>query len=67
MQYHYGMALSKVGETGKSRDVLLAALRLSGDFEGVQEAKRVLAKLVAIRRAGATGGAEGARGGNRQN
>jgi len=63
MQYHYGMALYKVGESRKARDVLAAALRLSKDFEGALEAKGVLAQLAAIGGAGETGDVGEARGG----
>ena len=44
-RYHYGIALYKAGEAEKAKEELTAALELSEDFSGAQEAKAVLAGM----------------------
>ena len=45
-QYHLGMAYALEGQDKTARKALQAALRLSADFDGADEARKVIATLV---------------------
>ena len=45
-QFHLGMAYAAEGQDKLARKTLQAALRLSNDFEGSEEARRVMANLL---------------------
>jgi predicted Zn-dependent protease len=44
--FHMGLVYAASGEDAKARDALSRALKINGGFEGAEEARRVLAKLV---------------------
>ena len=44
-QYHLGLAYAKAGEKPKAREALEQALKLDKDFDGADDARRVLGQL----------------------
>jgi predicted Zn-dependent protease len=44
--YHMGLTYAAAGEDAKARDALTRALKINAGFEGAEEARRTLAKLV---------------------
>jgi tetratricopeptide (TPR) repeat protein len=45
VRYHLGLAYHKKGEHALARKELTEALRISNDFDGADEARRVLSEL----------------------
>jgi len=45
-QFHLGLIYAQAGEDAKARTALTNALNLNPKFEGADEARRILAKLV---------------------
>jgi Flp pilus assembly protein TadD len=45
-QFHLGLVYARSGEDAKARAALNAALKLNPRFEGAEEARRVLTKLI---------------------
>ena len=45
VNYHLGLAYYKKGDTDRARDQLEKALSISDDFDGAEDARKVLAEL----------------------